>query len=400
MGNATNDRTSRSRRSVLLGGVVALGAVYAIGAVVQLPLVEADLGSRVEQRLALDGVQVTAEFSGQDGTLRCDAALVDPEGAVSAAEGVWGVRSIRTEPQCAAAGLPPGGASSREPVTTDQSIPQASSTEASVTASSTDPPTTDPPTTDPPTTVAEAVVLRARLADGQVVLSGAVGSDLERLVLVQQANTVVAPANVANQLTVDPLTPILPADRFAAFVGLLTSMPLQLVTGELGWNGSDVSVSGSYADDRSRAAFAATADQLGVGVALDERAAATAASAAAMESDLNALVAGEPILFDKGATTISLASLATMQKVAGIAKRVAGVIIEVQGHTDSEGDPGRNLTLSEQRAASVLDALVLLGVPAADLVANGFGMTQLITDAAGKEIPDKSRRVVFAVTIT
>ena len=34
------------------------------------------------------------------------------------------------------------------------------------------------------------------------------------------------------------------------------------------------------------------------------------------------------------------------------------VTVEVQGHTDSEGDPGRNQTLSEQRAAAVLGALV------------------------------------------
>jgi OOP family OmpA-OmpF porin len=85
--------------------------------------------------------------------------------------------------------------------------------------------------------------------------------------------------------------------------------------------------------------------------------------------------------------------------VAGIAKRYGGLAIEVQGHTDSEGDPGRNLTLSEKRARAVLDALVAQGVPGADLTAKGFGETQLIVDQTGREIPDKSRRVVFGVTV-
>ena len=137
---------------------------------------------------------------------------------------------------------------------------------------------------------------------------------------------------------------------------------------------------------------------MGIAADLVPRPTATPEQAAALEAELNALVAAEPILFDKGSTTIGATSVATVQRVAGIAKRYAGVAIEVQGHTDSEGDPARNLTLSEQRAAAVLDALVARGVPTADLSAKGFGMTELIRDADGNELPEKSRRVVFGVT--
>ena len=121
--------------------------------------------------------------------------------------------------------------------------------------------------------------------------------------------------------------------------------------------------------------------------------------AAALEAELNALVAAEPILFDKGNTTISDASQSTLVKVAGLAERYAGVAIEVQGHTDSEGDAGRNLTLSEDRAGAVLDALVALGVPVADLTAAGYGEADLILGADGEEDPAASRRVVFAVVV-
>ena len=65
----------------------------------------------------------------------------------------------------------------------------------------------------------------------------------------------------------------------------------------------------------------------------------------------------------------------------------------------SAGDAGRNLTLSEDRAAAVLDALVALGVPAADLTAAGFGETELILGPDGEEDPVASRRVVFAVVV-
>jgi OOP family OmpA-OmpF porin len=244
-----------------------------------------------------------------------------------------------------------------------------------------------------------AVQFSAQLIDGRLILAGTASSDLERLALVQRAAGAVDPANVANQLTVDGQAPPVPADSFTSFLDLLVLMPRNLVTAQLAWNGDKVVVGGSYADDAARAVFGDAAARVGVAAALTERSTATAPQAAALEAELNALVASEPILFDKGSTNISVFSVATVQKVAGMAKRYAGVAIEVQGHTDSEGDPGRNLTLSEQRAGSVRDALVALGVPAADLTAKGFGMTQLITDSNGNEIPDKSRRVVFGVTV-
>ncbi len=112
---------------------------------------------------------------------------------------------------------------------------------------------------------------------------------------------------------------------------------------------------------------------------------------------MNDLVAAEPILFDKGSTTISASSLGTVQRVAGIAKRYAGLAIEVQGHTDGEGDPAR--TWRSASSASPCWRRSSVRRAAADLTATGFGMTQLVTDADGNELPDKSRRVVFGVTV-
>jgi len=113
---------------------------------------------------------------------------------------------------------------------------------------------------------------------------------------------------------------------------------------------------------------------------------------------MNTLVATTPIVYKKGATDIAPASRVVIEQLAGLAKQFGGLHIEVQGHTDSEGNAARNLVLSQRRAQAALDAMVALGVPGADLSAKGFGETQLITDQNGKEIPAKSRRVVFGVS--
>jgi outer membrane protein OmpA-like peptidoglycan-associated protein len=47
----------------------------------------------------------------------------------------------------------------------------------------------------------------------------------------------------------------------------------------------------------------------------------------------------------------------------------------IQGHTDDEGDAGRNLKLSDDRAKGVMAYLVSLGVDKVRLQAKGYGET-------------------------
>ena len=381
----------------MVGGAVAWGAVFVAGAVVQVPRTEADLATRVESRLAAVDMVVRAEFSGQDGRLQCTAALADPAQAVALALTVWGVRAIEADISCGVTGAPVA-------TTTTTSIVSAISTttvgSTVATTTTTVPSTTSSSTTVPPTTlpVAAPNLFTATLQDGMFILDGTVASELERLALIDRARNALSASNIVNNLAVDLQALAVPAAQFNGLLDLVALMPRNLVSGVLGWNGSGVGLTGSYAAAADRAAMGAAAAQRGVAATLQARATATAEQASALEAELNALVTARPILFDRGSINISLSSLGTVQQVAGIAKRYGGVVIEVQGHTDSEGDPGRNLTLSEQRAVAVRDGLIAMGVPAADLTSMGLGMTQLIRDSNGNELPDKSRRVVFGVT--
>ena len=381
----------------MVGGAVAWGAVFVAGAVVQVPRTEADLATRVESRLAAVDMVVRAEFSGQDGRLQCTAALADPAQAVALALTVWGVRAIEADISCGVTGAPVA-------TTTTTSIVSAISTttvgSTVATTTTTVPSTTSSSTTVPPTTlpVAAPNLFTATLQDGMFILDGTVASELERLALIDRARNALSASNIVNNLAVDLQALAVPAAQFNGLLDLVALMPRNLVSGVLGWNGSSVGLTGSYAAAADRAAMGAAAAQRGVAATLQARATATAEQASALEAELNALVTARPILFDRGSINISLSSLGTVQQVAGIAKRYGGVVIEVQGHTDSEGDPGRNLTLSEQRAVAVRDGLIAMGVPAADLTSMGLGMTQLIRDSNGNELPDKSRRVVFGVT--
>ncbi|MCJ8288741.1 MAG: OmpA family protein [Crocinitomicaceae bacterium] len=73
------------------------------------------------------------------------------------------------------------------------------------------------------------------------------------------------------------------------------------------------------------------------------------------------------------------------------------ITVAIQGHTDDVGDDQRNLVLSEERAQSVRDYLISLGVDKSRLTAKGFGETN--PKAANNSAANraKNRRTDFVI---
>ncbi|MEQ1700118.1 MAG: hypothetical protein ABMA25_08410, partial [Ilumatobacteraceae bacterium] len=143
MTSTTHLPQRRSRRLVVLGGVVALAGLFAIGAAVVEPQIEDDLATRVPAALAQQGYSVTASFSGQDGTLRCAAPLADPTAARRLALDVYGVHAIALDPSCGVDGAPPA-ATSTTVVSTTVPVTSPPTTVASTTTSAATTTTTTP----------------------------------------------------------------------------------------------------------------------------------------------------------------------------------------------------------------------------------------------------------------
>ncbi len=76
----------------------------------------------------------------------------------------------------------------------------------------------------------------------------------------------------------------------------------------------------------------------------------------------------------------------------------ADATYEIQGHTDSTGDPDANLALSQRRAEAVRDELIDRAVPAGRLTAVGYGQTRpLVSPEATDADQAANRRVVLVV---
>jgi outer membrane protein OmpA-like peptidoglycan-associated protein len=71
--------------------------------------------------------------------------------------------------------------------------------------------------------------------------------------------------------------------------------------------------------------------------------------------------------------------------------------IEVGGHTDNIGNDLSNLTLSEQRAKSVMNYLIEKGITATRIEAKGFGKSKPVADNSTEAGRSKNRRTEFKV---
>lgn len=118
------------------------------------------------------------------------------------------------------------------------------------------------------------------------------------------------------------------------------------------------------------------------------------------QGDVDTAISGQTVQFDSGQASIKVESGALLDALAAALKACSGVTVDVNGHTDAQGNDAANMALSEQRAASVAAALVERGVPQDRLVVHGFGETQPKVAGDSAEAWAQNRRIEFKVAST
>jgi OOP family OmpA-OmpF porin len=390
----------RRRRRVLGWGAAGLGALYGVGSLVMVPWVQDDLGDRVSAAAADAGFTgVSADFSGQDGTLRCDAPISSADELEQVAEGVWGVRVAHVDDECVLQAPAP----SANPVTSVATTTSPTTT-AELPASTAAAPTNATPTTTTTTAAASGLAVSAVIEAGssRVVLRGTVESEAQLDQLVGEATAAFGADNVVDELVVDDAGGTTGDAQAARLAGLIGVLSPHLVQGRAFADGQELSLEGVYVDAAARAAVEEAAVAAGLDVAdlvLSPRAEATVDQAAELEAALNDAVGASPIPFDPNQSTLRPEADAILDQVAALARTYAGVSISVDGHTDGDGSEAVNLALSQARADAVAAALVERGVPPEQLVAAGFGESRPIAPNDTPANKALNRRVVFSVAI-
>lgn len=105
------------------------------------------------------------------------------------------------------------------------------------------------------------------------------------------------------------------------------------------------------------------------------------------------------VQFESGKATLLTSSYAILDEVVSVMNKYPEYSLNIEGHTDNQGDDKMNQSLSERRAKTCLDYLVSKGIAAARMASAGYGETRPVTTndtAAGRA---QNRRVQFELYV-
>ena len=106
----------------------------------------------------------------------------------------------------------------------------------------------------------------------------------------------------------------------------------------------------------------------------------------------------QTVFFDTNKATIKPVSFALLNDVAQAMQDNPKIQVEIQGHTDSQGNDAFNLKLSQKRAESVRTYLTKKGVSGDRMTPKGYGENVPIADNRTSAGRAQNRRVEFVIT--
>ncbi len=120
-------------------------------------------------------------------------------------------------------------------------------------------------------------------------------------------------------------------------------------------------------------------------------------SATEIQENINSILVEKKIAFERKSSIITEDSKSIIEKIANILNENKNFKVEISGHTDSRGEKALNKQISQDRANSVMDALITLGVAKDRLTAIGYGEEFPIAKDDENGLSEINRRVEFKI---
>ncbi len=103
------------------------------------------------------------------------------------------------------------------------------------------------------------------------------------------------------------------------------------------------------------------------------------------------------LIFQQGRAKISESSFSELDKVVTMINQNPNMIIQLEGHTDTRGDPKANMRLSQTRVEAVKDYLLSKKIPKHKVKTKAFGGTLPISRENTEEAHRMNRRVELRI---
>jgi OmpA-OmpF porin, OOP family len=254
--------------------------------------------------------------------------------------------------------------------------------------------------------------------DGKLTISGQVGDEATKAIVVTAANTAFGAANVTDRLTLGQATG--PID-WSGTAGQVTEQVLSFKqSGGIRITGTNVTLTGVVASEAERDARQTAAKALlGTAVQIDNQIRVVVPEPAPQPQsepppvpvtppqpepkvaeapppvpvvDCKQIAAGAVVEFATNKADLTDRGRAVLDQVFACLKDAR---YEVGGHTDSTGKNAWNIQLSLMRAKAAVTYLVSKGIETSRLEAKGLGSSQPVTSNATPDGRAKNRRITF-----
>jgi outer membrane protein OmpA-like peptidoglycan-associated protein len=113
--------------------------------------------------------------------------------------------------------------------------------------------------------------------------------------------------------------------------------------------------------------------------------------------EIGGTVALNNVFFETGESVLINTSFSELDELIKILTNKPLIEIEIQGHTDNQGDEQMNMSLSEERARVVKDYLVKNGISESRIISKGYGSSRPLASNDDEETRKLNRRVNFVI---
>jgi OOP family OmpA-OmpF porin len=103
------------------------------------------------------------------------------------------------------------------------------------------------------------------------------------------------------------------------------------------------------------------------------------------------------LIFEQGKAIINPNSFPGLDELVALMKDNTKLVIQLEGHTDNQGNPGKNMELSQDRVDNVKKYIVSKGVDKDRIKTKAFGGTKPLLNANTPEARVKNRRVEMRI---
>ncbi|WP_433611646.1 OmpA family protein [Dactylosporangium sp. CA-139114] len=240
----------------------------------------------------------------------------------------------------------------------------------------------------------QSVSVKLLVDNGRITLTGTVPAAADRAKIVDAAKQAFGAENVQDELVVDAARAADDTD-LAGLGAVAAALGKDAKAGVVDLTEHVVTLTGTVASqdakDKAEAAAKAAARS---GTVRDEL---VVGQAAAPEQVQKQLIALPTVEFENNSATLTAQGRAVVENAASILKANPDVKVSIEGHTDLTGTAANNQVLSENRARTVLDTLVSLGISTDRLSSKGFGESRPKVQGSDAAANAVNRRVEFIV---